>query len=353
MNKESREFLSSLLLCPSPTGYEQKIQGVIRRYVSSFSEHLAGDIHGNLIAAVNVESGRKVMLAGHCDQIGLMVNHITKEGFIYVTALGGIDVGVLPGAAVTIHCAKGPVSAVVGRKPIHLQKADERGKVGNDLSKIWLDIGARSKREVESLVSIGDPVTFKLDVTYLGKDFISAPGLDDKVGAFISMETVRLCSKAKLSVAVYGVSTVQEEVGLRGAKTSAFSIDPEIGIAIDVAHASDNPAQENTKAVPCKLGGGPCIYRGPNVNPIVEKMLVEAAKKAKIPYQLLPSSAPLGNDANAIQISRGGVAAASIGIPNRYMHTQVEVCSLKDIENASRLLFEFLKRINSKTDFRP
>lgn len=353
MNEKSKRFLYDLLETPSPTGFEQRIQKVVRAYMKPYADSFETDLHGNLIVGLNPKAKRRVMLAGHCDQIGLMVKHITKEGFLYCSALGGIDGGVLPGTHVTVHAKGGPLSGVIGRKPIHLQSQEERSKMSIDLDSMWVDIGAKSKKEAEKKVEIGDPLTFKLGVSELSNDLICSPGLDDKVGLFIAMEALRLCVNSKLSVALYSVSTVQEEVGLRGARTAAYSVDPEVGIAIDVTHSSDNPGNEGPKAVPCKLGAGPSIVRGPNVNPVVERMLVASAKKAKIPYQPAPASGLLGNDANAIQITRAGVAAASLGIPNRYMHTQSEVCSLQDLENSAKLLAAFVKSIGPKTDFRP
>lgn len=353
LQKDSKDFLYALLNTPSPTGYEEQIQKLVREHMKSYAQTIETDLHGNVIVGINTAAKTKIMLAGHCDQIGLMVKHISKEGFIYVSALGGIDVGVLPGAHFTIHTKKGSVAAIAGRKPIHSQLAEERGKVSGDIDKIWLDIGAATKKDAEKLVEVGDCITFKLGVTELGKDLISAPGLDDKVGVFIVMEALKICSKAKLNVGLYSVSTVQEEVGLRGAKTASYRIDPTVGIAIDVTHATDNPGSTNPIATEVKLGKGPAISRGPNTNPVVEKMLIAATKKGKIPYQIAPSASLLGNDANAIQVSRGGVATASIGIPNRYMHTQVEVCSYNDLVNSAKLLAEFIKSITDKTDFRP
>ena len=353
MLPESKEFLYSLLTTPSPTGFEQQIQRVVRKRMEPYAEEIQSDLHGNLIIGINTNAERKVMLAGHCDQIGLMVKHITKEGYIYVAPLGGIDAGVILGSLVTVWGKKGPIPGVIGRKPIHLQSPEERDKLKSDIDKVWVDIGAKNQREVEKHVQIGDFITFRLGVTELANGLICSPALDDKVGLFIAMEALRLCAKAKLHVALYAVSTVQEEVGLRGATTSAFAIDPEVGIAIDVTHASDNPGQENTKAVPCKLNAGPTISRGPNTNPVVQELLQAAAKKARVKYQLEPCHRPFGNDANAMQLTRRGVATASIGIPNRYMHTPVEVSSLQDIEAAARLLAQFVKDIGAKTDFRP
>lgn len=355
MIKESRDFLFELLSTPSPTGFEEEIQHIVRSRMAPYADSIETDLHGNVIVALNPKAERRVMLAGHCDQIGFMVKHITKDGFVYLSPLGGIDAGVLLGAHVTIHSANGPVSGIFGRKPIHRQTSEERDRVKLDLDKMWVDIGAKDQKDAERRIAVGDPATFKLGVTELGPDLISAPGLDNRVGLFIAMETLRLCAekRKKLAVGLYSVSTVQEEVGLRGARTAAYAVDPEVGIAIDVTHASDNPAEDNAKSVPCKLGKGPCFSRGPNTNPVVAEMLIAAAKKAKVPFQPAPSAQLLGNDANAIQVSRGGVATGSIGIPNRYMHTQVEVCSLSDIANSAAVLAGFVQAITPKTDFRP
>ena len=349
----SKAFLHSLLESPSPTGFEQPVQRIVREHMKKYADEIVTDLHGNVIVGINTKASRRLMLAGHSDQIGLMVRHITKEGFVYVSPLGGIDVGVLHGARVTIHSEKRKVPGVIGRKPIHQQSGEERDRTKNDIDKIWIDIGAKNKKDAEKLISIGDCVTFELGVLSLGSDLISSPGLDNKVGLFIAMETLKACSESKLGVALYAVSTVQEEVGLRGAITSSYGINADVGVAIDVTHASDNPANENARATECKLGGGPLIYSGPNVNPVVGKMLRDCAKKGKIPYQLGPSARLLGTDAREMQVSRGGMATACIGVPNRYMHSQAEICSYKDLDNCVKLLTAFIKQVNSKTDFRP
>jgi endoglucanase len=355
MLPESKDFLFALLTTPSPTGHEHWIQEVVRSRMKDFTESMTTDLHGNLICAINTKAERRVMLAGHADQIGFMVRHITKEGFIYVGALGGIDPGVVPGSKVSIISSKGRVSGIFGRKPIHLQNSDERAKMTLDLKKFWIDIGARSKAEVERYIEIGDPVVFAPVVEELRNGCIAAPGIDNRVGLFVVMEALRLLAGEKLQVGVYAVSTVQEEVGLRGAMTAAYSVNPEVGIAVDVTFATDNPggSQDDTKSVDIKLGGGPVITRGPNANIPLEQLLIDTAKKQKILYQISPDPRPLGNDANAMQTIRGGVAAGSVSIPNRYMHSQVEVCMLKDLENAARLLSKTILRINGKTSFIP
>lgn len=353
MQKESRDFLYKLLKTPSATGFEQKIQRVVRSRMEKYADLIETDYHGNVFCALNPTAKVKVMLAGHCDQIGMMVTHITEKGFIYFQALGGIDTGVLEGATVTIHSDDGEVTGVIGRKPIHIQKPEERGKGISDINLLWIDVGMASKKEVEKKIKIGDSITFRLGVTELSSDLVCSPGMDDKAGLFVAMETLRLCASKKLKVGLFAVSTVQEEIGLRGARTAAYRISPDVGIAIDVTHANDNPATPPEKSVPISLGAGPCIARGPNINPVVEKRLIESAKKLKIPYQFEPSPRLLGNDANAIQVNQKGVASASLEIPNRYMHTQVEVCSLKDLENAAKLLANFVMNLSERTDFTP
>jgi len=353
MKQDAKDFLFELLATPSPTGFEQDIQAVVRRRMEPYADSIETDLHGNVIVGLNTKATRRVMLAGHCDQIGFMVRHITRDGFVYLAPLGGIDAGVVPAAHVTIYGDDGPVHGVVGRKPIHLQSAEEREKGRIDLDKVWVDIGAKSQKEAERRIAVGDPVVYRPGVIELGDDLISSPGLDNRVGLYVAMEALRLCAARKIAVALYAVSTVQEEVGLRGARTAAYAIDPEVGIAIDVTHTSDNPGNDNSRAVPCHLGGGPCFSRGPNTNPVVAELLFSAAAKLKLPHQPAPTHQLLSNDANAIQVSRRGVATGSIGIPNRYMHTQVEVCSLSDIEHAARVLAQFVASITPQTDFRP
>ncbi|MCB0320059.1 MAG: M42 family metallopeptidase [Bdellovibrionales bacterium] len=353
MNQESKNFLYKLLKTPSPTGFEVPIQKVVRARMEQYADTITSDVHGNLIVGINTKAKKKVMLAGHCDQIGFMVRHIDSQGYIYVDPLGGIDATVTPGTLVTIHTSKGSIPGVFGRKPIHLQEAEERTRPKFELKSMWIDIGAKDQKEAQKLVEIGCPATYALQITELQHDLIAGPGLDDKVGLFIVMETLRLCARGKLNVALYAVSTVQEEVGLRGAQTAAYGIDPDVGIAVDVTFASDNPGADSTKSSPCKLGSGPGIYSGPNINPRVEELLKKVAKEKRIPFQPLPSSRLLGNDARAMQSTRAGVAAGSIGVPNRYMHTAVETCSLKDLENSAKLLAEFVKSLTERTNFIP
>lgn len=353
MQESSKAFLYDLLQTPSPSGFEIPIQEVVRSRMKDYADLIDTDVHGNVIVALNPDAPRKVMLAGHCDQIGLMVQHVSDKGFVSVGPLGGIDPGVLTGQRVSIHAKRGPVTGVVGRKPIHLQTPEERGKGKVEIEKVWIDIGAKSKNEAERLVTIGDPITYELEPRELKNGLICSPGLDDKAGVFVVMEALRLCARAKLSFGLFSVSTVQEEVGSRGARTSAFGIDPEVGIAVDVTHADDYPVETKGKLPPCKLGEGPAVYRGPNISPVVEELLQKAGQRGKIKTQIAPASRLLPNDSNVIQVTRAGVATGAIGIPNRYMHTPIEVCSLRDLDLCARLLAAFVKQLKPNTSFIP
>ncbi len=353
MQPEPFDFLHAMLTTPSVTGYEQPVARIVRKRMEPFADRITTDLHGNTIVALNPDAKVRVMLAGHVDQIGLMVRYVNDEGFVYFAAVGGVDLAVLPGSKVTVHGAGGPVDGIIGRKPIHLMKPEERNGGKLEVTDLWIDIGAKDKAAALAKVGVGDVATYALGVTRLGDDLFAGAGLDDKVGAFVCMEALRLCHerKGELKVGLYSVATVQEEIGLRGAHTSAFGIDPAVGIAVDVSHATDNPGVDKKQIGEIKVGGGPIVALGPNVNPTVAKMLLEAGKDR--PHQRLAAPGPTGTDANAMQLSRAGVAAGLIGIPNRYMHTQVELCSLSDLEHAAALIADMVLRITPETDFRP
>lgn len=353
MRNESFEFLKALEETPSVSGFEQPVARLIHKRMKPFADSVTTDVHGNTIAALNPKGKPRVMLAGHYDQIGLMVRHVDDQGYIYFSAVGGIDPTVLPGSRVTIHTKKGPVEGVIGRKPIHLMKQEERGQAKIELTDLWIDIGTASKDETLKRVSIADPITYKLGMQRLGDDFITSPGLDNKVGAFVVMEALRLAAEKRIKCALFAVATVQEELGLRGARTSCYGLDPQVGIAVDVTHATDNPGADKRMAGDIALGKGTVIERGANINPPLGELLIDTARKKKIPYQLSAAPGATGTDANAIQISRGGVAAALVSVPNRYMHTQVEVVSLSDLEACAKLIAEAIARIDAKMSFIP
>lgn len=353
MREESYKFLRELLETPSPSGYEQPVQRIVRAWAKKYADEVKTDVHGNVIAAVNPRGRPRIMLAGHCDQIGMMVQHIDDNGFIFVNPIGGFDTMVLLGQAVTIWGSHGPVDGVMARKPIHLMRSEPEANKAPKFKDLWIDIGVKKKSEAEKYVQIGDPVTFRLGVTEHLNDRISSVGLDDKCGSWVVMEVLRLLKGKSFEPAVFAVSTVQEELGLRGAQTSAFGVEPDVGIAVDVTFATDHPGMEPKISGEVKIDGGPVIARGPNINPVVCDLLQRVARRKKIPYQLNGVSRPTGTDANAIQVSRAGVAAGLVSVPNRYMHSPVEVISLKDLQNAARLLAEMVLSVKKTASFVP
>lgn len=352
MRKESYEFLKTIAETPSPSGFEQPVQRVVRERMKRYADSIETDVNGSVAVALNPDAAPRVMLAGHCDQIGMMVNFIDDKGFIFVKAIGGIDPSVLPGSRLVIHTKHGPVDGVVGRKPIHVLKPEERGgKI--ELRELWVDIGAGSRKEVAQVVSIGDPITFRLELVHLGGNLVSAPALDNKCGVYVVMEALRLCSTKNLKCGLFAVSTVQEEVGLRGARTSCFGLDPQVGIAVDVTHATDYPDIDKRTNGDVKLGAGPTISVGANFNPPLAELFRKTAQLKKIAFQAEAEPGGSATDANVMQLSRTGVATALISIPNRYMHTQVEVVSLDDLNTAAKWIAETVARVSAKSDFMP
>ncbi|MBM3994340.1 MAG: M42 family metallopeptidase [Planctomycetes bacterium] len=352
MHDASYEFLKKLVSTPSPSGYEQRIQEVVRAWARPLADELRTDLHGNVIAALNPGGSPRIMLAGHCDQLALMIEHIDSDGYLYVQPMGGWDIPILLGQRLTVWTKNGPVTAVVSRKAPHVMTSEERKKLP-EFTDIWIDIGAKDRAEAESLVTLGDTITVELSCAEMRNDLFTSPGCDDKVGVWTVMETLRLLHGKPLQAAVFCVSTVQEEIGLRGATTSAYGIHPTVGIAVDVTHATDTPGNEKKQLGETKLNGGPVIFRGPNINPHVHDRLVAAAKAKEIAVQIRGVPKATGTDANAIQLTREGVAAGLLSIPNRYMHSPVEVVSLKDLHHAAQVLAEFCLSITSDANWIP
>ena len=352
MDSDAQAFLERILETPSPSGYESQLQQIIRVHAADFADDVTTDVHGNVIALRNPGAPLRVMLAGHCDQIGLVVRYIDSDGFLYVLSLGGWDPQMLIGQRMMVWTAEGPVFGIIGRKPIHLLTDEERKQVPK-LKDLWLDIGAKDKEEAEEMVRIGDPVTVELAYREMPNHRVASPAMDDKCGLWVVMEALRRVDAEKLDCALYAVSTVQEEVGLRGARTSAFGVDPHVGVAVDVTHATDCPTIEKKQEGEIGLGKGPVIYRGPNMNPRVVSRLIATAEENEIPHQLAADGRPTGTDANAIQITRAGVATGLVSIPNRYMHSPVEMISLEDIDLAADLLARFVEGLSAEAEFTP
>ncbi|MBW8782075.1 MAG: M20/M25/M40 family metallo-hydrolase [Verrucomicrobia bacterium] len=341
-------FLVDLLHARSPSGAEFEAQKVFDHYVKPAADAYANDALGNRLATLNPKGDPVLMLAGHMDELGLIITYVNKDGFIYFDTIGGHDRTVISGRRVVIQTSAGPIKGVTGKRAIHLMDEGDRKKVP-EIHEIWIDIGARSKKEALERVAIGDTVTYDHEFELIHGSVGTARAFDNKVGAYVVGETlIRLAAtKKKLAAKLVSVATAQEEIGTRGAITAAYAVNPHIALAVDVGHATDHPDCDNRKYGETKLGGGPIICRGPNINPKVYERLVKAAKKLKIPYQLESDPRPTGTDARAIQVGRGGVATGLVSIPLRYMHTPSEVVDLEDVERTVQLFVAFALDLES------
>jgi len=349
----NEEFLAELVTIPRATGYEFPAQKKIKAYLEKDVDKIYTDNVGNLYNVINPDSPFKVMLAGHIDQIGFQISHIDDEGYLWILPLGGFDTTTLPGKRVYVYNEKGErFLGVIGKKAVHLMKPEERKKAP-EMEKLFIDIGCKNKEEAEKKVNVGDFAVFDYGYARLGdNNYAVAAGFDDSIGAFIVAEIMKELAKDKSFYAgVYGVTTVQEEIGLRGAHVAANAIKPDVGIAYDVGFAADAPEIEKKLVGDTKLGGGPIISIGPNLNPEVVKRLLQIAKDNNIPVQKHAANRGTGTDANAIQLA--GAATALISIPNRYMHTASEVISLDDVENIIKLSVAFIRSIKEGDTFHP
>lgn len=352
MNKTSLTFLKQLLETPTPSGSETRGQKLVTAYMKKYADKVSMDVHGNVIGVLNPQAKTRIMLAGHCDEIGLMVQYISKEGFLTMSALGGITVSLLQAERIIIQTQNGPIPGVVGVKPIHLMTEEDRKKPVNRIQDLWVDIGAKDKKDAEKMVALGDVATINSGWIELGNGRIACRAFDNRIGAFIVSDVLRLLKGKQLHVAVHAVSTVQEEVGLRGAKTAAYNIDPHMGIAVDVGFSCDYPGMDPKIIGESKLGEGPILHPGPTYNPAFLEIIKKTAKKSKIKTQLQPEARGMSTDAFAMMLSRGGVASALISVPNRYMHSPVETIALSDAENTVKLIAATIEGLTGKEKLR-
>jgi endoglucanase len=355
MDQRYYDLLKEMSQTPSPSGFEQPIQRVIRRVQTGIADDVKTDVMGNVICRLDGqgENRPKVMLAGHCDEIGFMIKYVDEEGFIYFAPIGGVDAHLVPGQRVHVHTASGPVLGVVGKKPIHLMEPKDRETVVK-FKEQFIDIGCGSQEETLALVATGDPITFVPSLERLQGDLVTSRAFDDKMGAFIVTRVLQeVKQRGAAPVDLYSVTTVQEEIGLRGASASVYGVNPDIGIAVDVGFSSDFPGINKAELGDLRVGKGPIIARGANINPVLFELLVTTAQQENIPYQVVGMPRATGTDANVMQLSRGGVAAALVSVPLRYMHSPVEVLSLADIEATIALLSAVLYRIDSAEMFIP
>jgi putative aminopeptidase FrvX len=341
MEQRQREFLDGLLETPTPSGFEVPGQRQWVEYVSEFADEVRTDEYGNAIAIL--EGGEPtVALAGHCDEIGFMVRDIEDDGTIRLTRIGGSDKSVSKGQHVVVHTDDGTVSGIIGQTAIHLR--DRNDDSYDDISEQFVDIGVDDGEDAEELVERGDPITFEQTITDLEDGRISARGLDNRIGIWAAAEALRRAADQDPEATVCAVSTVQEEVGLKGAQMVGFDLAPDIAVATDVTHATDGPGTPGDRDTGIELGEGPVVARGSTNHPVVVEAVREAADENDIAVQLQASGSRTGTDADAFYTSRGGIPSLNVGVPNRYMHTPVEMLDLDDLDETAELLGAFAAR---------
>ncbi|MBI4546227.1 MAG: M42 family metallopeptidase [Gemmatimonadetes bacterium] len=355
MDEHSVEFLKRLLNTPGPSGFEAAVARVWREEAATFADRVEADVSGNSMATLGNNGALRVMLAGHIDEIGLMVTHIDDDGFLYVDGIGGWDAQVLVGQRVLLLCKDGGVRGVIGKKPVHAQKNEEKEKASK-LSDLWVDVGIKGRDAVlRKGVRVGDPAVIDAEAVDLSDGLIASRAVDNRIGAFVVLEALRLLSQDRPTAQVTAVATAQEEISYHGggASTSAFQVEPHVALVVDVTFATDYPCMDKKELGDHKLGGGPVLTRGSAVHPLVFERLVSVAEREAIPYTITASPRFTSTDADAIYLSRAGVPTGLVSIPNRYMHSPNEIISLQDLENGARLIASFVRELGLDTDFVP
>lgn len=352
MNDEQFAFFQRLVETTGPSGYEAETQRIWRERIQDAATQVSTDALGNCVAVLNPGARPSVMLDAHIDEIGFLIKHIDENGYLYFGTIGGFDPSTLPGNRVRILGTHGPVLGVIGRKPSHLLGDDERKKAP-ELKAMWIDIGARDRAEAQSVVRVGDAGGRASGMERMLGNLVTSTSLDDRVGGYIMAETFRNLAARNIVAAVHAASSTQEEIGLRGARVSAYTTQADIGIALEVTWTSDHPESSKTELGDIRVGAGPALFRGPNVNPRVFDLLQAAAEAEGIPYQIDVYASGSPTDGNVMQMSRGGMAVGIVSVPTRYLHTSSEVLSLDDVDAAVNILTRFTADLREHVDLRP
>jgi putative aminopeptidase FrvX len=353
MRDESLKFLTKLVNTPSPVGHETRGQRVWLDYAKKFADETFSDAYGNCVAVLNKGGSPRIMLAAHADEIAMAVNYIDDNGFIYVRKMGGVDAAITKAQRVIIHTRDGGVKGVVGNVAPHLSSQDGERKHPK-IHEIFIDIGAGDRKHAEKRVRIGDPITLNDEFEMLHGDLAVARAFDNRIGTFAVAEALRLLSESpgKLHAEVCAVSNIQEEVGLMGARQIAYSLKPDIALVVDVTHATDYPSVNKAQHGNVKIGEGPTVTHGGCNHPEVVARIEEIATAKKISLQHEAMSSTSGTDTDAIFWTRGGIPSALISLPNRYMHSPVELVSLRDLVQIPELLAGFAKSLKRGEEFK-
>lgn len=352
LSSSSVAFLKRLLDAPAPSGFETAAARVWRTEAESFADKLVVDVAGNSMAEVNPGGDVTIMLDGHIDEIGVIVQYIDDDGYIYIAPIGGWDPQVLVGQRIRFLGTDGDVIGVVGKKPIHLMKTEDR-EHASKFTDLWVDIGATKRDEAEQRLGIGDPGVLDSRSLDFPNDRIVSRSIDDRIGAFIVLEALRRYAEKPGTARVVAAATTQEEIAWHGggALVCAHKINPQVAIVVDVTFATDHPNIEKKEIGEHKMGGGPIISRGALLSPVVHRILRETAKASDIKHVVHAVGRDTSTNADAIHIAREGVATGLVSIPNRYMHSPNEMVSLIDVDNAATLIADFCRAVTSATDF--
>jgi endoglucanase len=344
---ETPALLDKLLRAPGPSGYEAEAAGVWRE-AASFAE-LSADGIGSSVARIGAASPLLAVI-GHIDEIGLVVRHIDEKGMLWFAPIGGWDPQILVGQRVVVRGADGPVPGVVGRKPLHLLDAAARKKVV-EIKSLHIDVGANDVDAANELVRVGDPVVIDSEPRRLSGSRVVSRSMDNRLGAYVALEALRRChEEGELGASFAAIAAVQEEIGLFGARTSTFAVQPDLAVVIDVTHATDAPGIEEKELGSHPLGSGPVLYRGATLSPKVFELLAEAAEEAEVEHTVGATGNSTSTDADAVQFARSGVPTGLVSIPLRYMHSPVEMVDLDDLEATVRLIAAFARRLDGDVD---
>ena len=354
MTRQSLTFLRLLLDTPGPSSFEAAPARVWRAEAEGFADNVHSDVSGNSFATLNPDARPKLMLAGHIDEIGVMVTHIDDEGYLSFDTIGGWDHQVFVGQRVVLLGRQGAVTGVVGKRAIHLMEKDDREKVSK-VEDLWIDVGAANRGEAEARLRIGDPGVLAAGVLEFPNGRLVSRCIDNRIGAFVVLEAVRLLSKSKPKASVTAVATTREEIAATGggARSSAHRLEPDVAIVVDVTHATDYPGIEKRKHGDYRLGGGPVLARGASVSEVVFELLVATAEAEKIQFSIEAASRDTHTDAEAIFNAHRGVATALVSVPCRYMHSPNEMVVIEDLDRTARLLAAFARRLGPDTTFVP
>jgi len=351
LSESSIAFLKRLLDTPGPSGFESAPARLWRDEARAFAE-VSNDVAGNSLAVVNPDGAPTIMLAGHIDEIGLIITYIDDDGYCYIAGIGGWDSQVLVGQRIRIMGRNGDVFGVIGKKPIHVIKAEDRKKA-SQMTHLWIDVGATSRENAEERVSVGDAGVIDSRTIDFPNGRIVSRSIDDRIGAFIVLEGLRRYAEQPGAARVVAVATTQEEIAHHGggARVSATRIGPQMALVVDVTHATDYPTAEKKEQGDHRIGGGPVLTRGSIISPVVFTLLRDAATRLSIPYTVHAAGGESWTDADAIHVAREGIATGLLSIPNRYMHSPNELVSLEDLDRAAALIAETCRAVTAETDF--